>query len=35
MNYSSTEVEAPIPSNGKILVGKKLLKPAEVAVWQE
>lgn len=35
MNYSSIEVEAPIPSNGKILVGKKLLKPAEVAVWQE
>jgi len=35
MNYSSTEVEAPVSDSGKIIIGNKLLKPAEVVVWQD
>jgi beta-galactosidase len=35
LNYSSTTVEAPVPANATILIGKKSLEPAEVVVWKE
>ncbi len=34
-NYSSKTQQIPVPANAKILIGKKELKPAEVAIWKE
>jgi beta-galactosidase len=35
VNYSSDNYEMNISETAKILVGKKILKPAEVLVWTE
>jgi beta-galactosidase len=35
LNYSSDEIEAPVPEGAKIIIGSKTLKPAEVVVWTE
>lgn len=34
-NYSSEDQQIPIPSDAKIIIGEKILKPAEVVIWQE
>lgn len=34
MNYSSETREINIPDNAKIIIGQKILKPAEVVVWK-
>jgi beta-galactosidase len=35
VNYSDQPYNVSIPSKAKILVGTKLLKPADVVVWKE
>lgn len=35
VNYSDKPYEVPVPANSKILIGSKLLKPADVLVWKE
>jgi beta-galactosidase len=35
VNYSDKSFSLPVPAKGKILLGNKLLKPAEVVVWKE
>ena len=35
VNYTSVPAVAPVPLNGKILVGKKEVGPGEVCVWME
>jgi len=32
-NFSSTDQKAPIPDGVSPIVGSRLLKPAEVAIW--
>ena len=34
LNYSSQNYEIPVPSNAKVIVGQKMLKPAEVVIWK-
>ncbi|WP_069659159.1 beta-galactosidase [Arcticibacter eurypsychrophilus] len=34
-NYSSQNQEIPIPTNAKILLGQKTIKPADVVIWKE
>ena len=34
VNYTSDNVEAPIPLNGKIILGTRLVPPAGVVVWR-
>lgn len=34
-NYSSENQEIPVPARAKIIIGQKLLKPAEVVIWKE
>ncbi len=35
VNYSDRVYNVPIPANAKILIGSKLLKPADVVIWKE
>ncbi|WP_207532626.1 beta-galactosidase [Desertivirga arenae] len=35
LNYSSQNQNIPVPANGKIIIGQRILKPAEVVVWRE
>lgn len=35
VNYSGLPYNVPVPINGKILLGSKVLKPADVVVWKE
>jgi beta-galactosidase len=35
INYNSSNVEAPVPANAKIITGTKQLQPAGVVVWKE
>lgn len=35
INYSSTEVEVPIPANAWIVIGNSKLNTADVVVWEE
>jgi beta-galactosidase len=34
-NYSSDDQEIPVPVNAKVIIGQKMLKPAEVVIWKE
>lgn len=34
-NYSSEVQDIPVPAKGKILIGQKSLRPAEVVIWKE
>ena len=33
VNYTDLDFKVPIPSEGRILVGSNLLKPAQTIVW--
>jgi beta-galactosidase len=35
VNYSGGTYNVPVPANAKILIGSKMLKPADVIVWKE
>ena len=35
VNYSGNTYNVSVPANAKILVGTKMLKPADVIVWKE
>ena len=34
-NYSSEQQEIPVPEAAKIIIGQKVLQPAEVVIWKE
>jgi beta-galactosidase len=34
-NFTSKDQPAPVPDNGKLLLGAKILPPGGVAVWTE
>ncbi|MFD2324067.1 Beta-galactosidase C-terminal domain [Mucilaginibacter galii] len=35
VNYSGKPYTVALPANAKILIGQKVLKPADVLVWKE
>jgi beta-galactosidase len=34
VNYSDKNYDMPLPANSEILIGKKIIKPADVLVWK-
>lgn len=35
VNYNGEAVQAPVPANAKIIMGKSLVAPGEVCIWKE
>lgn len=35
VNYSDKPYNVAVPAKAKVLIGKKVLKPADVVVWKE